>query len=444
MALWPSSLATRTALLLLAGLLVTQVGGLSLHALDRAETLHAGRERELSHQVIDIYQTLVLARPEQRANAMDQSRGAGEVTLRLSDDRPGITLPPAPPSLQRHLQNELLMMLLPPSLHPLTVLVHSDAAQEQVLIALQMPEAGWLVVELALPPIRPWHSSAFLTTFAAMSVVAAVLTLWAVRRLTQPVATLAAAAEALGRNVNAPPLPETGPTELAQAAAAFNTMAARLRRFIDDRTFLLTAIGHDLRTPITRLRLRAEFMEDEEQRRRMVSDLDELEAMVSATLAFGRDATLEERATALDFAALVTTVLNEAADARTPIDPAAITLSCPAQLAVFVRPMALKRALTNLIANALNYGTTVHATLHPPAAGMVTLHIDDTGPGMDAADLERVFLPFVRLEASRNRETGGVGLGLSIARNIVRAHGGDVVLSNRPEGGLRATVTLPS
>ena len=117
-----------------------------------------------------------------------------------------------------------------------------------------------------------------------------VLTLWAVRRLTAPVRTLAAAAEALGRDVNAPPLPETGPTEVATAAAAFNTMAARIRRFVQDRTEMLTAIGHDLRTPITRLKLRAEFMEDDEQRRKMLADLEELEAMVSATLAFGRDA----------------------------------------------------------------------------------------------------------------------------------------------------------
>ena len=123
-----------------------------------------------------------------------------------------------------------------------------------------------------------------------MTVVAALLTLWAVRRLTAPVRTLAAAAEALGRDVNAPPLPEDGPTEVATAAAAFNTMAARIRRFVQDRTELLTAIGHDLRTPITRLKLRAEFIEDEEQQRKILADLEELEAMVSATLAFGRDA----------------------------------------------------------------------------------------------------------------------------------------------------------
>ena len=274
--------------------------------------------------------------------------------------------------------------------------------------------------------------------------MATLLTMWAVQRLIRPVGTLAAAAEALGRDVHAPPLPESGPAELALAASAFNTMAARIRRFVDDRTFLLTAIGHDLRTPITRLRLRAEEIEDEEQRRRMIGDLDELEAMISATLAFGRDATLAEPATKLDFAALVATVLHEAADARPALDPACVAFSGPPQLAVVARPVAMKRALTNLVANALNYGGNAHATLHPAAGGMVTLDIDDFGPGIAAEELERVFQPFIRLEASRNRETGGVGLGLPIARNTLRAHGGDVVLTNRPGGGLRATVTLPA
>ena len=315
--------------------------------------------------------------------------------------------------------------------------------QEHIVIALELPEGPWLVAETTLSPIWPWHSSAFLLTFATMSMVAALLTTWAVRRLIQPVGTLAAAAEALGRDVNAPPLPETGPDELATAAAAFNTMAARIRRFVDDRTFLLTAIGHDLRTPITRLRLRAEFMEDDEQRRRMITDLDELEAMVSATLAFGRDATLTEPATPLDLAALIGTVLNEAADARPALPLGATSYAGPPHLTIPARPVALKRALTNLVANALNYGGAAYATLEPASGGMVTVHIDDTGPGIPAGDLERVFLPFLRLESSRNRETGGVGLGLPITRNIMRAHGGDTVLSNRPDGGLRATVTLP-
>ena len=439
----PSSLATRTALVLLGGLMVTQVGGLMLHALDRIEMLHTAQEHDLSRRVMTLYRAMVLAPPEQRGNLIDQPRETNDLKVTLSTEPPAIFLPPAPAALQRHLQSDLAQIPLPQSLRPITTLVHSDETQRRIIVALQSPEGQWLRAESNLPSVWPWHSGAFLLAFVAMSAIAASLTLWAVRRLIEPVATLAAAADALGRDVNAPPLSEAGPVELATAAAAFNTMAARIRRFVDDRTFLLTAIGHDLRTPITRLRLRAEFMEDDEQRRRMLADLDDLESMVTATLDFGRDATLTEPAVAMDLAALATTVLNEAGDARPERHTAAIRYSGPGSLTMVARPVALKRALTNLVANALNYGGSAHVILEAPQDGMVALHVEDTGPGVPPEDLERVFLPFQRLEDSRNRETGGMGLGLPIVRNIVRAHGGDITLANRRGGGLRATLTLP-
>src|SRR5580692_6354371 len=181
-----------------------------------------------------------------------------------------------------------------------------------------------------------------------MTVTAAGLTLWAVRRLTKPVRTLAAAAEALGRDVNAPPLPESGPTEIATAAVAFNTMAGRIRRFVQDRTELLTAIGHDLRTPITRLKLRAEFVDDDEQRVKILADLEELEAMVSATLAFGRDARASEPVSQLDLAELLRTILDEAGDAR-PDVAEKLRYHGPAHLTVRARLLALKRVLVNLV-----------------------------------------------------------------------------------------------
>ena len=439
-----TSLAARTTQVLLGGLLVTQVGGLSLHALDRAALLHAAQESDLAGRAIAAYRSAVLAQPEQRAALLDHSPVSADLVIRLSEQEPTITMPLAPAALQDRLQAQLQRMPLPQALRPASMRVHSGVRQDHMIVALQLPEDAWLTAEMFLTPLWPWHSGNFMLTFLAMSFLTALLALWAVRRLILPVGTLAAAAEALGRDVNAPPLPETGPAELATAAAAFNTMAARIRRFIDDRTFLLTAIGHDLRTPITRLRLRAEFMEDEDQRRRMVADLDELEAMVAATLAFGRDATLAEPAGPIDLAALVATVLSEAADARPALGADATTFTDDRPVTVTARPVALKRALTNLVANALNYGGSVHVTLLAPACGMASMHIDDTGAGIAAEDIERVFLPFLRLEASRNRETGGVGLGLPIARNILRAHGGDVVLANRPGGGLRALVTLPA
>jgi signal transduction histidine kinase len=220
-------------------------------------------------------------------------------------------------------------------------------------------------------------------------------------------------------------------------------MAARIRRFVQDRTEMLTAIGHDLRTPITRMKLRAEFIEDDEQRRKMLADLEEMEAMVAATLAFGRDATAGEPVAALDLPELLRTVLDEAGDARPEIAER-IGYEGPTRLTLRARPLALKRVFANLVANALTYGGSARVRLRPPQAGFVTVEVEDDGPGIPPPELDRVFEPFHRGEASRNRETGGVGLGLPIARNILRAHGGDVRLANRPGGGARATVLLPA
>jgi two-component system OmpR family sensor kinase len=164
--------------------------------------------------------------------------------------------------------------------------------------------------------------------------------------------------------------------------------------------------------------------------------------MVAATLAFGRDAATSEAVTWMDLAVLLRTILDEAADGD-PDHASALSYSGPEHLVVQARPLSLKRALTNLIGNALKYGDAATVSLEMPQPKQVQIHIDDQGPGIAADSLDTVFEPFRRLETSRNRESGGSGLGLSIARNIVRAHGGDITLANRPVGGLRATVTLP-
>ena len=302
----------------------------------------------------------------------------------------------------------------------------------------------WLTISAVLPPPTPWRSRGFATAFIVMTLLGAVMIIWAVRTLLRPVQTLAAAAEALGRDVvTAPPLPEQGPAEIVTAAKAFNTMAARIRRFVEDRTFLLTAIGHDLRTPITRLKLRAEFMEDDEQREKMLADLDEMEAMVAATLAFGRDIGSTETPAPVDLASLLRAILDDQAD-LTPARQEAITYQGPEHLAVRLRPLACKRAFANLIGNAVKYGDAAHVTLSPPHKGLVRIDIEDDGPGIPETERERVFEPFRRLETSRNRETGGSGLGLAIARNIIRAHGGDIAMLDATPKGLRVRVTLPA
>ncbi len=277
--------------------------------------------------------------------------------------------------------------------------------------------------------------------YAAVGLISTLITLavtvWAVRRAARPLTTLAAAADRLGLDMDAPPVAEGGPREVAAASRAFNTMQARLQRFVRDRTLMLAAISHDLRTPITRLRLRAEFVEDEDQRARMLADLDDMEAMIAATLAFARDDPTREPPRPFDLAALLQAVCDDAADAGEDV-----SYSGPDRIAAQGRPAALKRAFINLVDNAVKYGdrARVAAAL---ADETITVTVDDAGPGIAGEDLERVFDPFVRAEQSRSRDSGGVGLGLAVVRAAVRAHGGEVSLANRAAGGLRATVSLP-
>ena len=441
--LWPRTLAARTAVVLLLGLALVQVAGLTIHAFDRIDLQRYAFVRDVAVRSMTVYRAVVLTPPLQRGAVLQELPRGPALSAELSDGPPLLDMPELPPHLQHELQVNMRLVPLPPILRPHDLRMLGGPGLPQLVIGMQLPDGDWLNLTVAVERPRPWHSPAFLWAFVLMTVAAALLTLWAVRRLTRPVGVLAAAAEALGRDVNAPPLPEDGPLEVATAAAAFNTMAARIRRFVQDRTELLTAIGHDLRTPITRLKLRAEFMEDEEQRRKMLSDLDELEAMVSATLAFGRDATHAEPVAPLDRAELLRTVLDEAGDAC-PDAAERLGYEGPAHMTLRARSLALKRALANLVTNAVNYGGGALVRLAPPADGVVRIDVDDDGPGIPPGELDRVFEPFHRGEPSRNRETGGVGLGLPIARNILRAHGGDVTLANRPSGGVRATVTLPA
>jgi hypothetical protein len=441
---WPQSLAGRTALVLLLALTAVQAAGLTIHALDRVDLQRFAHAREISARAISAWRTVILAPVDRRGQMLAELELPQGLEATL-DDAPLARLeqPPIPPPIARMLRLDLLGGG-PPRFRPREVLTAWSGRGPVFLVSLRLPSGEWLNLRVSLPPPRPWHSETFLIAFFAMTLAAGLLINWAVRRLTRPVRLLAEAAERLGRDVNAPPMPERGPTEVAKAAHAFNTMAERIRRFVGDRTQMLAAIGHDLRTPITRLRLRAEFMDDDEQRRKMLADLDEMEAMVAATLAFARDESAGEPTVALDLAALCRTVLDEAADAR-PDLAEAIGYQGPERLVVQARPVALKRALANLVGNALAYGGAARLVLTAPESpgGPVGLAVEDEGPGIPADELEAVFQPFRRLEASRNRETGGTGLGLPIARNIFRAHGGDVVLRNREAGGLVALATLP-
>ena len=313
--LWPRSLAARTALVLIVGLVVVQVAGLGIHALDRIDVQRLAEAREIAVRVVSVYRAVFMTPIDRRGALLEEMRHSPGLTAQLSQTAPSPELEEEPLFAQRLLRVNLNLVPLLGVPHWRGLRILPDHAHNQLTVSMRLPDGDWLNVVVPIEPPRPWHSPTFLAAFLLMTLAAAGLTLWAVRRLTAPVRTLAEAAEALGRDVNAPPLPENGPTEVATAAAAFNTMAARIRRFVQDRTELLTAIGHDLRTPITRLKLRCEFVEDDEQRGKMLADLEELEAMVSATLAFGRDAQSAEPVSPLDLAELLRTILDETGDA---------------------------------------------------------------------------------------------------------------------------------
>ncbi len=306
----------------------------------------------------------------------------------------------------------------------------------EIALSVHTAAGPWLNVETALPlPRPPWGRT---LTWAAIVVLGlSGVAVLMVRRVTRPMRKLAAAAEKAGMGERMEPLDEEGPEDVRETTRAFNRMHERLSRFVEDRTRLLAAISHDLRTPITTLRLRAEFIEDEETRRKVLETLDEMQRMADATLDFAREEAAAEDTRTVDLAALIGSLVDDLADlGHDAVFEAAtaVVYAC--------RPVALKRALRNLVENAATYGGRARVGLAETGHDIV-ITVDDDGPGIPEADLEGVFKPFVRLEASRSHDTGGIGLGLAIARSIVRGHGGDIGLENRAGGGLRATVRLP-
>jgi signal transduction histidine kinase len=305
-----------------------------------------------------------------------------------------------------------------------------------LLISVGLPGGAWLNAGTSFAPPPDWARPSLASLGLSAGLVALVVVL-AVRRIVRPMGRLAAAADALGRGEASPPLPEAGPLEVRRTTRAFNRMQERLRRFVDDRTRMLAAIGHDLRTPITSLRLRAELVEEEETRERMLATLDEMQRIVEASLAFAREEASPEATRVVDLAALVESVVADLSD----LGGEASFEGAP-RTAYACRPASLRRAVRNLVENALAYGHRARVRLEAKPDGL-RVTVADEGPGIPEAMLERVFEPFRRLEDSRSRDTGGIGLGLTIARTIARGHGGDVTLRNRPEGGLEATLVLP-
>lgn len=309
------------------------------------------------------------------------------------------------------------------------------ARTERLDIAVRLADNSWLNMGSAAPPVAllAWPLLAALFSAAVLAVAA----IWAGGKLARPLAGLTAAAERFGRGDDTVQAPEDGPADLQHAAQAFNAMSRRVRRTLAEQRTLLSAIGHDLRTPIASLRVRTELVKDPETQARMFATLDEMQRLTESALAAARGGDMGEPLRTLDLPSLVESVCDDLADAGQPVTHAELP---PARIEG--RALELKRALRNLIENAIRYGKSadVGLTLSP---GWVEIHVDDKGPGIPPDEIAKVFEPFVRLEASRSADTGGHGLGLTIARATAERHGGEIKLENRAGGGLRATLKLP-
>lgn len=302
--------------------------------------------------------------------------------------------------------------------------------------AMRQPDGHWRVVTSPGRRLSGAFKLQVLLLFGAGLLLMLPLAWWFSRALSAPIRRFSEAAERLGRHPDAAPLPPQGPAELAQAVDSFNTMQARLSRMVHERTQMVAAIAHDLRTPLARLAFRMESA-PAPLRERVLGDIEEMKTMISAALDFIRNAQRPGPRSPLDFRLLVEGVVDDLADtgADARVTPGESVL-------VEGDPMALRRMIANLCENALKYGGNARASLHREDDHCV-LWIDDDGPGIDPAQREQLLLPFVRGESSRNRDTGGIGLGLAVANGIATAHGGELALDNRPGGGLRACVRLP-
>jgi len=312
-----------------------------------------------------------------------------------------------------------------------------SAPEEEAVLEAKLPDGQQIT--FAVSGVPSFGGGYVLPIFlGSLLCVAILIAFWTARRLARPIREFAQAAEQLGVDLTAPPLAVRGPQELRATIQAFNRMQDRLRRFLEDRTQMLAAISHDLRAPLARLRLRAEFVEDEEQQRKMFGELATMNAMIDSTLAFARDATRQEPRKLVDLSVLVEDVCEDVTDSG-----GAAFYRGPRGIVVTCRPSDIRRTITNLVDNAVKYGGSARVDILREDERVVIV-IDDDGPGIPFNEQERAFAPFYRLEPSRDPGNGGVGLGLSVARTIAREHGGDVTLANRDGGGLSARIELPT
>jgi signal transduction histidine kinase len=468
MRLLPRSLFSRLVLVLLTGLVIAQLVSFAIHMHERGELLSQASGMQSAQRISDIARfldsldakerrgivrvlsapplTISLDRAPLAADVEDPERGArgalfGAMLRRLLGDglQVVVTVAEAPaeafnPGMMRGFKGPEMHGDWPPGKAAMLAGARPGLA---FLAQVRLRDGTLVTFDSRQPAQNEGWPYRLLLSLAVLLFAVVAVSLVAVRWATRPLKALADAADELGQNINRPPMEESGPLEVARAARAFNTMQARLAGYLRDRTRVLAAMSHDLKTPITRLRLRSELLDDLQLRAKFTGDLAEMESMVGATLDFLRGMENGETVQPVDIMALIESVQSDMAEmgGRVAIEGAA-RAPFPG------RPQALKRCLANLLENAVKYGKSARIIFNDDGTRL-EIRIQDEGPGLPQAELEKVFEPFYRVEGSRSRETGGTGLGLTIARSAAEAHGGNLILRNRAEGGLEAVLILP-
>jgi signal transduction histidine kinase len=435
--LWPQRFGGRAILVLLASILLMLLGSIAIQHDELAgtgETLMANR---VAGQLVTVARALAALNGEARdAAAHAMSSDLLGVHWEATSAVTGGSTPEALTALETK-----MLSLAPDLLHFGLRLGYAEgdrtASRRTLLGSLTLADGSYVNFSVHPEPASLSLSHQTLLYMALMAAAVAALAIFLMISVTAPLRDLARAVDAIGRGPIVP-VTESGPFEIKRLSHAFNAMQARIHKLIVDRTTALAAVSHDLRTPITRLRLRAGFAADVDAQRAMDGDLDDMEAMIEATLLYLKGGSEAEDVKRTDLAALIATLVDDATDIGHTI-----TYEGPAHLTLPLRSLSIKRALSNLIGNATHYGTRVKVSLER-VSGHIKIRVEDNGPGIPEDALEQVFEPFERLDTARGRSTGSTGLGLSIARQAIDQEGGRIKLGNHPEGGLVAEVFLPA
>jgi signal transduction histidine kinase len=455
--LLPRSLFGRTLLVLAAGLMLAQAGSMAIHLFDRGSSVYRLASLQIAARIGQAARILDRLPVGERYKVVEEISGP-HVRVTLSDRPVAVASGFSEHDpYEREFTESVQRQIGAPwatrvDINPQPRSSGADASgfhlwmarhfyfllpePFSVVVQIRLQDGTYAVFDVNVPQEPLSRLESLVPLILLLLLVCFALAAFLVRMINRSLGRLARAADAIGSDPAGASLSETGPSEIRRVVAAFNRMQERVRRYVVERGLLLSAISHDLKTPITRLRLRAEMLPDPELRAKMLRDLDEMQTMVGATLNFFAAVGKDNERQPVDIGALIDSVCEDRREAGQALNVQGVPIA-PYR----ADPQALRRCLENLVENAIRYGASADIEIKD-SPERLTIEIRDRGPGIPEPELERVFEPFYRLDNSRNMDSGGTGLGLSIARNIARWHGGEVTLSNAT-AGLVAELALP-